>query len=71
MRITILAAPKVGRVSAALSRPDLALADRIAEGIAYPGECVVRLPRRVSKRIASMGRGAGSMHWIAHALREF
>jgi hypothetical protein len=53
MRKAILWAPKVGQVSGTageIGRMRMLLADRIANGEAFPGEIVVRLPRRRNRR---------------------
>lgn len=43
---TILAAPGVGMVFGTFGYGAMLLDDRIADGYAFPGERVVRLPRR-------------------------
>lgn len=43
---TILAAPSVGAVAGSFGYGQMMLDDRIANGHAFPGEHVVRVPRR-------------------------
>lgn len=54
MRYAILAAPTIGRVIGTLQGTESArinLSDRQADGQAFAGERVVRLPRGISRRL--------------------
>ena len=52
MRLAIIVAPKVGRISGCAETTKgllVDVSDRIANGDAFPGEYVVRIPRRFTK----------------------
>lgn len=51
----------------ATDRARVLVADRVANGEAFPEECVVRLPRRVSRAVLNDGRL--SWGFIGRALR--
>ena len=58
-KVAVLVAPQVGLVIApafSFSVAAVVLADRIANGEAFHGEHVVRLPRRISRSICVAGR---------------
>jgi hypothetical protein len=48
----ILVAPKVGRIAGSLSAPAHLHTLRVVWGEAVPGECVVRIPRRLAREIS-------------------